>query len=90
MKTAFQALVWILNTVLIAIALLCAVMGPFLMIMFWLILTAIVAVAAETRGRFGGGWFLLSCVITPLLAGLLLLALPNRKPVTPVTVKVVA
>ena len=54
----------------------------FLLVCFWLILCGIVAVAANTRGRFDGGWFLLCCFISPLLAGLLLLALPNRRPVT--------
>jgi hypothetical protein len=48
------------------------------MIFFWAAGAIIVGVAANTRGRSGGGWFLLACVISPLLAGLLVLALPRR------------
>lgn len=41
----------------------------------WLILAVIVGIAASRRGRSGLGWFALSVVISPLLAGLLMLAL---------------
>jgi len=51
-------------------------------VLCWLILAVIVGVGANTRGREGGGWFLLAVIISPLLAGLLLLALP-RKPKPP-------
>lgn len=44
---------------------------------FWVMFAVIVGVAANTRGRSGVGWFLLACVISALLAGLLLLALPR-------------
>jgi hypothetical protein len=44
----------------------------------WLGLAIIIGVAANTRGRNGGGWFILATFISPLLAGLLLLALPRR------------
>jgi len=44
---------------------------------FWLALAVIVAVAANTRGRSSAVWVLLAIVISPLLAGLLLLALPR-------------
>jgi hypothetical protein len=44
---------------------------------FWLAFAIIVGVAANTRGRNGGGWFILAVLISPLLAGLLLLALPK-------------
>lgn len=47
------------------------------LVLFWLGLAVVVAVAANTRGRSGGGWFLLAIVISPLLAGLLVLALPR-------------
>jgi len=45
--------------------------------LFWIGCAVIVGVAANTRGRAGFGWFLLAVVISPLLAGLLLLALPR-------------
>ena len=48
--------------------------------LFWLGLAIVVGVAANTRGRHGWGWFLLAIVISPLLAGLLLLALPRLNP----------
>ncbi len=44
----------------------------------WLGLAIIVGVAANTRGRDGFGWFALAVIISPLLAGLLVLALPNN------------
>jgi hypothetical protein len=53
------------------------------LIFIWLTLIAlsiVVGVAANTRGRSGGGWFLLSMLISPLIAGLLVLALPSRRP----------
>ena len=43
----------------------------------WIAFSAVVSVGANTRGRSGGGWFLLSLVISPLLAGLFLLASPR-------------
>lgn len=42
-------------------------------------LCVVVGIFANSRGRSGFGWFFLSCVITPLLGGLLVLALRNRK-----------
>jgi hypothetical protein len=45
---------------------------------FWLGLAIIVGVGANTRGRNGPGWFLLALIISPLLAALLLLALPKK------------
>lgn len=44
-------------------------------ILIWLVLAVIVGVAANTRGRSGFGWFLLAAIISPFLAGLLVLAL---------------
>ncbi len=38
----------------------------------------IVAVAANTRGRHPFGWFLLSLILSPLIGGLFVLALPRR------------
>jgi hypothetical protein len=40
-------------------------------------LAIVVGVAANTRGRSGFGWFLLALVISPLIAGLLVMALPR-------------
>jgi hypothetical protein len=45
----------------------------------WILLSVVVGVGANTRGRNGFGWFLLSLVISPLLAGLFLLASPQQK-----------
>lgn len=45
----------------------------------WLALSAIVGVAANTRGRAGLGWFVLAILISPLLAGLLVLALRKKE-----------
>lgn len=41
---------------------------------FWFVFALIVGVYAARRGRSGTGWFLLSVLISPLLAGLLCLA----------------
>jgi hypothetical protein len=49
-------------------------------LLFWIGLAIIVGVAADTRARNGAGWFLLAILISPLLAGLLLLALPRFRP----------
>jgi hypothetical protein len=43
----------------------------------WFFLAIVVGVAANTRGRDRANWIFLAIVISPLLAGLLLLALPN-------------
>jgi uncharacterized membrane protein YhdT len=47
-------------------------------LLVWLVVSFIVGVAAQSRGRDGSGWFLLSCLISPLLALLLLLVFPSR------------
>ena len=49
-------------------------------VFFWIVFAVIVGVAANTRGRSGLGWFALAVIISPLLSGLLLLALPRGKP----------
>jgi hypothetical protein len=41
-------------------------------------LCIVVWVFASSRGRSGFGWFCLSLIISPLVAGLLVLVLPNR------------
>ena len=55
----------------------------FALILSTLILSAIVGGAADTRHRNAIGWFVLSVLITPLLAGLLLFALPIKQPTRP-------
>lgn len=44
-------------------------------VFLWLGLAIIIGVAADRRGRSGFGWFFLAVVLSPLLAGLLLLAM---------------
>jgi hypothetical protein len=44
----------------------------------WIAFAVIVGVAASTRGRVGFGWFLLALVISPLIVGPLVLALPRQ------------
>lgn len=41
---------------------------------FWMLLAVVVGVAAHKRGRMGFGWFVLAVMLSPLIAGLLLLA----------------
>lgn len=48
-----------------------------LLIFFWLPIAIIVGVAANARGRSGFGWFLLAVLVSPLIAGLLLLLFPR-------------
>ena len=48
-----------------------------LLFFFWVGFAVIVAVAANTRGHNGVGWFFLALLISPLLAGLLVLAMPR-------------
>jgi hypothetical protein len=44
----------------------------------WLPLSVITGLVANKRGRFGYSWFLLSVVVTPVVTGPLLLALPRQ------------
>jgi hypothetical protein len=44
---------------------------------WWIGLSIVVAVAASTRGRSPIAWFIYAIIFSPLLSGLLLLALPN-------------
>lgn len=48
-------------------------------IAFWLFLCVLVGVFAHKRGRFGFGWGMASFTISPLIGGLIVLALPNVK-----------
>jgi hypothetical protein len=42
----------------------------------WLIISVVVGVAANSRGRSGFGWFLISVFLSPILALLFLLVFP--------------
>jgi hypothetical protein len=48
-------------------------------VLVWIVLAIIVGVAANTRGRNPLGWTLLALVASPLIAGLLVLALPSLR-----------
>ena len=45
----------------------------------WVALAIVVGAVANSRGRSGGRWFLLSLPVSPLIAGLLVFALPNLR-----------
>jgi hypothetical protein len=49
-------------------------------VVIWIIFAFAVAVGASNRGRSGIGWFLLACVISPPLAGLLMVILGSPRP----------
>jgi hypothetical protein len=44
----------------------------------WVAFAVIVGVMASARGRVGYGWFLVSLVLSPLITGPLVLALPRH------------
>lgn len=46
----------------------------------WIVFAVLVGIAASSRGRSGFGWFLLSCIISPLIGLLVLIAMPTRGP----------
>jgi|GraSoiStandDraft_16_1057320.scaffolds.fasta_scaffold278542_2 hypothetical protein len=52
-------------------------------ILLWIGFAVVVGIAANNRGRNCAGWGVLALVISPLLAGLLLLALPRLGPGDP-------
>ena len=43
----------------------------------WSVFAILIAAAADSRGRSGFGWFVLAIVLSPLLAGFVLLLMPN-------------
>jgi hypothetical protein len=43
----------------------------------WFILAIVVGVIANSKGRSGFGWFLISILLSPLIGGILVLALPK-------------
>ncbi len=45
---------------------------------FWLVLSIVIGIGAASRGRSGFGWFLLSILISPLIALILLLLMPSK------------
>jgi hypothetical protein len=45
----------------------------------WVLFSIGVAMTANGRGKNPLGWFLISCVISPLLAIILLIASPSRE-----------
>jgi cytochrome bd-type quinol oxidase subunit 2 len=47
--------------------------------LIWGILAIFIGVAAEQRGRSGFGWFLVSLLLSPLMAGLLLALFPSLR-----------
>jgi hypothetical protein len=46
-------------------------------LLFWVGISIAVAVAADSKGRSAVGWFFLALLISPLIAGLIILALPS-------------
>lgn len=48
-------------------------------VVFWLICAIVVGVIASSRGRSGFGWFILAVLFSPLLMGILVLALGRPK-----------
>ena len=50
---------------------------------FWFGLAVAVGVWASNRGRHGFGWFLLACVISPILAGVFLAVTKNFEKAKP-------
>jgi uncharacterized membrane protein YhdT len=50
-----------------------------LLLVGWIILSVFVGWAASNRGRDGFSWFLISCLISPLLGVLILIAVPPLK-----------
>lgn len=44
----------------------------------WIVLAIVVGIGAHARGRSGIGFFLLSLILSPLIAGFLVLAFPAK------------
>lgn len=49
-----------------------------MLVLFWTVCAFVVAAAARARGRSAIGWFMLSVLLSPLIAVLLLIAFPAR------------
>jgi phosphotransferase system glucose/maltose/N-acetylglucosamine-specific IIC component len=50
-----------------------------LILFLWLGIAVVIGVGAKGRGRSGLGWFLLAVFLSPLIAGLLLVVLPDLR-----------
>lgn len=48
------------------------------LILIWIVFSIIVAVVANSRGRNAFGWLILACIISPLLALIVLVVLPSH------------
>lgn len=48
-----------------------------MLILLWVVLSAVVGVAATTRGRSAATWTVLALILSPLIAGLLFVVLPK-------------
>ena len=54
------------------------------LVLGWLVFSVAIGVGASARGRSGFGWFLLSIIISPLIAVILLALMPSlARPVDP-------
>jgi len=49
------------------------------LVLFWIAFAVAVGIGAGAKGRNGFGWFLLSILISPLIAGFLVLVMPSLK-----------
>ena len=49
-------------------------------VLVWLMFAIVVGAIAPSKGRSGFGWFLLATLISPLIAILALIVVPNLKP----------
>lgn len=45
----------------------------------WLVFAVVVGIIASSRGRSGFSWFLLACVLSPILAVILVALMPSKK-----------
>jgi hypothetical protein len=50
-----------------------------IVLLIWIILAIVIGNAASQRGRSGFGWFLVSLLLSPVIAGILLLLFPSRR-----------
>ena len=53
----------------------------------WIVLSVVAGVIAGSRGRNGGGYFLLSLILSPLVGIILAAAMPVKRPRDPVPQK---
>jgi hypothetical protein len=48
-----------------------------LIVLVWIGISIVIGIGAKGRGRSGFAWFLLAILLSPLIAGLLLVVLPD-------------